>query len=169
MASPQSGRSKIAPVARSNPPSARLQGPGAEAAVGQRFYLRGDVVRGRLRRVRNRRLLARIVGSKAGTTMKTSLVLDRLEMSLWARGPSVGEGPVLHTVRGPVETGQFTSFAFTQRLIDAGADPSIGSVGDAYDKSPGREHDRAPQDPADKRGPWKTIDQVELATLEWVD
>jgi putative transposase len=74
----------------------------------------------------------RIVGWKADTTMKTSLVLDTLEMALWVRdhhGEPVGEGLVLHSDAGS----QYTSFAFTQRLVDAGADPSIGSVGDGYD------------------------------------
>jgi len=111
----------------------------------------------------------RIVGWKADSTMKTPLVLDTLEMALWARdhhGQPVSEGLVLHSDAGS----QFTSFAFTQRLIDAGADPSIGSVGDASD------HALAETtigfyktELINRRGPWKTLDQVELATLEWVD
>ena len=92
----------------------------------------------------------RIVGWKADTSMKTNLVLDTLEMALWARdhhGQPVKEGQlVLHSDAGS----QFTSFAFTQRLLDAGAAPSVGSVGDAYDKRPGREHDRPLQDRADQ-------------------
>ena len=76
----------------------------------------------------------RIVGWKADRTMKTSLVLDTLEMALWARdhhGEPVPAGLVHHSDAGS----QYTSFAFTQRLIDAGADPSIGSVGDGYDNA----------------------------------
>jgi putative transposase len=76
----------------------------------------------------------RIVGWKADTTMKTSLVLDTLEMALWARdhhGKPVEEGLVLHSDAGS----QYTSFAFTRRLIEAGADPSVGSVGDGYDNA----------------------------------
>ena len=111
----------------------------------------------------------RIVGWKADTTMKTSLVLDTLEMALWARdhhGQPVGEGLVLHTDAGS----QFTSFAFTQRLVDAGADPSIGSVGDAYDNALAESTiGLYKTELINLRGPWKTIDQVELATLEWVD
>lgn len=75
-----------------------------------------------------------IVGWKADTTMKTSLVLDTLEMELWARdhsGQPVLKGLVAHSDAGS----QYTSFAVTQRLIDAGADPSIGSVGDGYDNA----------------------------------
>lgn len=111
----------------------------------------------------------RIVGWKADTTMRTSLVLDTLEMALWARdhhGQPVGKGLVLHTDAGS----QFTSFAFTQRLVDAGADPSIGSVGDAYDNALAESTiGLYKTELINRRGPWKTIDQVELATLEWVD
>jgi putative transposase len=76
----------------------------------------------------------RIVGWKADNTMKTSLVLGTLEMALWARdhhGQPVADGLVVHSDAGS----QYTSFAFTQRLIDAGADPSIGSVSDGYDNA----------------------------------
>jgi putative transposase len=111
----------------------------------------------------------RIVGWKADTTMKTSLVLDTLEMALWARdhhGQPVGKGLVLHSDAGS----QFTSFAFTQRLIDAGADPSIGSVGDGYDNALAETTiGLYKTELINRRRPWKTIAQVELATLEWVD
>lgn len=111
----------------------------------------------------------RIVGWKADKTMKSSLVLDTLEMALWARdhhGQPVGEGLVLHSDAGS----QFTSFAFTQRLVDADADPSIGSVGDAYDNALAESTiGLYKAELINRKGPWKTIDQVELATLEWVD
>jgi putative transposase len=111
----------------------------------------------------------RIVGWKADTTMRTSLVLDTLEMALWARdhhGLPVEEGLVHHTDAGS----QYTSFAFTQRLIDAGADPSIGSVGDGYDNALAESTiGLYKTELINMQGPWKTIEQVELATLEWVD
>jgi putative transposase len=111
----------------------------------------------------------RIVDWKADRTMKTSLVLDTLEMALWARdhhGQPVGGGLVVHSDAGS----QFTSFAFTQRLIDAGADPSIGSVGDGYDNALAETTiGLYKTELINRQGPWKTIDQVELATLEWVD
>jgi putative transposase len=111
----------------------------------------------------------RIVGWKADTTMKTPLVLDTLEMALWARdhhGLPVADGLVHHSDAGS----QFTSFAFTQRLVDAGVDASIGSVGDAYDNALCESTiGLYKTELIDRRGPWKTIDQVELATLEWVD
>jgi putative transposase len=74
----------------------------------------------------------RIVGWKADTNMRTSLVLDTLEMALWSRdraGLPVQAGLIEHHDNGS----QYTSFAYTQRLIDAGVDASVGSVGDAYD------------------------------------
>jgi putative transposase len=111
----------------------------------------------------------RIVGWKADATMKTSLVLDTLEMALWARdhhGQPVRDGLIVHSDAGS----QYTSFAFTKRLIDAGADPSVGSVGDAYDNALAESTIGLYKTELIRRqGPWKTIDQVELATLEWVD
>lgn len=111
----------------------------------------------------------RIVGWKADTTMQVSLVLDTLEMAIWARdhhGQPVTDGLVVHSDAGS----QFTSFAFTQRLIDAGAAPSIGSVGDGYDNALAETTiGLFKTELINRQGPWKTIDQVELATLEWVD
>jgi putative transposase len=111
----------------------------------------------------------RIVGWKADTTMKTSLVLDTLEMALWARdhhGQPITNGLIVHSDAGS----QYTSFAFTQRLIDAGADPSIGSVGDGYDNALAETTiGLYKTELVNRRGPWKTIDQLELATLEWID
>lgn len=111
----------------------------------------------------------RIVGWKADTSMRTDLVLDTLEMALWARdhhGQPVTDGLIVHSDAGS----QFTSFAFTKRLIDAGADASIGSVGDAYDNALAESTIGLYKTELIKRkGPWKTIDEVELSTLEWVD
>jgi putative transposase len=111
----------------------------------------------------------RIVGWKADTTMQTSLVLDTLEMALWARdhtGLPVGEGMIHHSDAGS----QYTSFAFTQRLIDAEADPSIGSVGDGYDNALAETTiGLYKTELINHQGPWKTLDEVEFATLEWVD
>lgn len=112
----------------------------------------------------------RIVGWKADTTMHTSLVLDTLAMALWARdhgGIPVAEGELVHHSDAGA---QYTSFAFTQRLLDAGVDASIGSVGDAYDNALAETTIGLYKTELIRRcGPWKTIDQLELATLEWVD
>ena len=111
----------------------------------------------------------RIVGWKADTTMKTPLVLDTLEMALWARdhhGQPVPQGLIAHSDAGS----QYTSFAFTQRLVDAGADPSIGSIGDGYDNAVAESTiGLYKTELINQQGPWKTMEQVEFATLQWVD
>ena len=111
----------------------------------------------------------RIVGWKADTTMKTPLVLDTLEMALWARdhhGQPVQEGLIAHSDAGS----QYTSFAFTQRLVDAGADASIGSIGDGYDNAVAESTiGLYKTELINQQGPWKTMEQVEFATLQWVD
>jgi putative transposase len=111
----------------------------------------------------------RIVGWKADTSMKTELVLDTLEMALWSRdrdGIPLAEGMVSHSDAGS----QYTSFAFTTRLIDAGVDPSVGSVGDAFDNALAETTiGLFKAEKINRRGPWKTLADVELATLEWVD
>ncbi len=111
----------------------------------------------------------RIVGWKADTTMRTSLVLDTLEMALWSRqrdGIPLADGMVHHNDAGS----QYTSLAFTTRLIDAGVDPSVGSVGDGYDNALAESTiGLFKTEKINRRGPWKTLSDVELATLEWVD
>jgi putative transposase len=111
----------------------------------------------------------RIVGWKADTSMRTELVLDTLEMALWSRdrdGIPLAEGMISHSDAGS----QYTSFALTTRLIDAGIDPSVGSVGDAYDNALAETTiGLYKAEKINRRGPWKTLADVELATLEWVD
>ena len=111
----------------------------------------------------------RIVGWKADTSMRTELVLDTLEMALWSRdrdGVPLGEGMISHSDAGS----QYTSFAFTTRLIDAGVDASVGSVGDAFDNALAETTiGLYKAEKINRRGPWKTLADVELATLEWVD
>jgi len=101
--------------------------------------------------------------------MKTSLVLDTLEMALWSRerdGVPLAERMIHHHDNGS----QYTSFAFTSRLVEAGVDPSVGSVGDAYDNALAETTIGLFKTEKIRRdGPWKTLSDVELATLEWVD
>ena len=112
----------------------------------------------------------RIVGWKADRSMKTPLVLDTLEMALWARdhaGRPIDAGQLIHHSDAG---SQYTSFAFTTRLIDAGVEASIGSVGDAYDNALAESTiSLYKREVARHEGPWKSIEQVELSTLEWVD
>ena len=73
-------------------------------------------------------------------------------------------------MRGPIESTQYTSFAFTQRLVDAGVDPSIGSVGDGYDNALAETTiGLYKTELINPQRPWKALDEVEFATLEWVD
>jgi putative transposase len=110
----------------------------------------------------------RITGWRAATTMTTALVLDALEHAVWTRardGVTGLAGLVHHTDAGS----QYTSIAFTERLVQAGAGPSVGSVGDAYDNALAETTIGLFKTELIKaEGPWRDLDQVEAATLEWV-
>ena len=111
----------------------------------------------------------RIVGWRAATSMTTNLVLDTLEMAIWARardGVSDLTGLVHHTDAGS----QYKSFAFTERLIEAGVDPSVGSVGDAYDNALAESQIGAYKTELIRpQGPWRELEHVEIETLDWVE
>ena len=106
-----------------------------------------------------------IVGWRAAASMRTELVLDALEMAIWRRA-GILDGLVCHSDAGS----QYTSLRYTTRLAEIGAAPSIGAVGDSYDNSLAestiglfkteliRRHD-----------PWRTLEEVELATLGYID
>ncbi len=108
----------------------------------------------------------RIVGWRVASHMRTGMVLDALEMARWARGVWL-EGLRCHSDAGS----QFTSIRYGERLAELGAVPSIGSVGDSYDNALAEtvnglfktEVIRGPG-----QGPWRTVEDVELATLSWV-
>jgi putative transposase len=109
-----------------------------------------------------------ILGWRAATTMRTELVLDALEQALWSRRDGRGSlaGLVHHNDAGS----QYTSIAFTERLAAAGAQPSVGSVGDAYDNALAETVIGLYKTELIKpRGPWRTPEQVEIATLHYVD
>jgi len=107
-----------------------------------------------------------IVGWRVASHMRTDMVLDALEMARWSRGTRL-EGLVAHSDAGS----QFTSIRYGERLAELGAVPSIGSVGDSFDNALAEtvnglyktELIRGPG-----QGPWKTVEDVELATLGWV-
>ena len=110
-----------------------------------------------------------ILGWRAATSMRTALVLDALEQALCARrrqGRDSLAGLVHHTDAGS----QYTSIAVTERLAAACAQPSAGTVGDAYDNALAESVIGLYKTELIKpRGPWRTADQVELATLDYVD
>jgi putative transposase len=109
-----------------------------------------------------------ITGWRSSTSMNTDLVLDALEMGIWQRtrqGRSL-EGLVHHSDAGS----QYTSIRYTERLAEAGAKPSIGSVGDSYDNAMAESVIGLFKTELIRRhGPWRGPDAVEIATLEWVD
>jgi putative transposase len=111
----------------------------------------------------------RILGWRAATTMKTSLVLDALEQAVWARtrdGAADLAGLICHHDAGS----QYTSIAYTERLAESGIDPSVGTVGDAYDNALAETVIGLFKTELIKpRGPWRTVEQVEIATLEYID
>jgi putative transposase len=111
----------------------------------------------------------RILGWRAATSMRTALVLDALEHAVWTRtrdGAADLGGLICHHDAGS----QYTSIAYTERLADAGIDPSVGSVGDAYDNALAETVIGLFKTELIKpRGPWRTVEQVEIATLEYVD
>jgi putative transposase len=107
-----------------------------------------------------------IVGWRVAAHMRTSMVLDALEMARWSRGTQL-EGLRCHSDAGS----QFTSIRYGERLAELGALPSIGSVGDSYDNAlaetvNGLYKSELIRGPG--QGPWKTVEDVELATLSWV-
>jgi putative transposase len=106
-----------------------------------------------------------IIGWQVSASLRTDLALDALEMALWRRGDDV-DGVVHHSDRGV----QYLSIRYTERLSEAGAVTSVGSRGDAYDNALAETiNGLYKTELIRKRGPWKTIEDVEFGTLEWVD
>lgn len=106
----------------------------------------------------------RIVGWRAMKNMRTDLILDALEQALWARGKP--RGVTHHSDRGS----QYLSIAYSDRLNEAGFNASVGSVGDSYDNALAETiNGLYKAEVIHKEGPWKNLDQVELATATWVE
>ncbi len=108
-----------------------------------------------------------IVGWRVASHMRTDMILDALEMTRWSRGTRL-EGLRCHSDAGS----QFTSLRYGERLAEIGAVPSIGSVGDSFDNAlaetvNGYYKAELIRGPA-RTGPWKSVEDVELATLGWV-
>ncbi len=105
----------------------------------------------------------RIVGWRAHTTMRTELVLDALEQALHDR--ELDGRLIVHTDRGS----QYVAMRYTDRVLAAGAAPSVGSVGDAYDNAMAESViGLYKTEVIYRRGPWRGFEDVEYATLEWV-
>lgn len=109
----------------------------------------------------------RIVGWRTAGSMPTELPLDALEMALWTRARAGQDttGVVHHSDAGT----QYTSIRYSERLLDAGALASIGTVGDSYDNAQAERLIGLYKTECTKHeGPWRGVDDLELATLSWV-
>ena len=107
----------------------------------------------------------RIVGWRVSSSMRTDFVLDALEQALYARQPERDDVLVHHSDRGS----QYVSIKYSERLAEAGIEPSVGSKGDSYDNALAETiNGLYKAELIHRRAPWKTREAVELATLEWV-
>ena len=108
----------------------------------------------------------RIVGWRVSRTAHAGFVLDALEQALHERRPTRGAGLVHHSDRGS----QYVSIRYTERLAEAGIEPSVGSVGDSYDNALAESiNGLYKAEVIHRRGPWRSFEAVEFATLEWID
>jgi transposase InsO family protein len=108
----------------------------------------------------------RIVGWRTSRTAHASFVLDALEQALHDRRPAHRGGLVHHSDRGS----QYVSIKYTERLAEAGIEPSVGSVGDSYDNALAETiNGLYKAEVIHRRGSWRTMEAVEFATLGWVD
>jgi transposase InsO family protein len=106
-----------------------------------------------------------IVGWKVSATAHTDFVLDALEQAIHDRRP-VRDALVHHSDRGS----QYLALRYTERLKDAGIEPSVGSVGDSYDNALAETiNGLYKAEVIHRQASWRTIQQVEFATLKWVD
>ena len=108
----------------------------------------------------------RIVGWRVSASLRTDFVLDALEQAVCERGADRASGLVHHSDRGT----QYLSMRYTDRLMDAGIAPSVGSRGDSYDNALAESVIGLFKTEVIRRqGPWRTLEMVEFATLAWVD
>jgi transposase InsO family protein len=107
----------------------------------------------------------RIVGWRVSSSMRTDFVLDALEQALYARQPERDNSLSHHSDRGS----QYVSIRYSERLAEAGVEPSVGSKGDSYDNALAETiNGLYKAELIHRRVPWKTKESLELATLEWV-
>jgi transposase InsO family protein len=108
----------------------------------------------------------RIVGWRVSSSLRSDIALDALEQALYDRRFADGEELIHHSDHGV----QYVSIRYTERLAEAGIEPSVGSVGDSYDNALAETIiGLFKTEVIRQQGPWRGIDAVELATLKWVD
>jgi putative transposase len=107
----------------------------------------------------------RIVGWRVSSSMRADFVLDALEQALYDRQPERSGALIHHSDRGS----QYVGIRYTERLAQAGIEPSVGSRGDSYDNALAETiNGLYKAELIHRKAPWKTKQAVELATLEWV-
>ena len=107
----------------------------------------------------------RIVGWRVSTSLRSDLALDALEQAISEREDDQANRLVRHSDRG----GQYLSIRYTERLAEAGIEPSVGSKGDSYDNALAESViGLFKTEVIRRRGPWRNVEDVEFATLEWV-
>ena len=106
----------------------------------------------------------RIVGWRVSNSMKTDFVLDALEQALYARQPGHTDSLIHHSDRGS----QYVSIRYTERLAEAGIEPSVGSKGDSYDNALAETINGLYKAELIYRQSWRSREAVEIATLKWV-
>ena len=137
----------------------------AESAVGRRSDVRGHLARVRVRGVRIDVFSRRIVSWRTSTSLRSDLALDALEQALYDRPTSQAEPLVHHSDRGV----QYLSIRYTERLAQAGIEPSVGSTGDSHDNALAESViGLFKTEEIHRHGPWRGLEDVEFATLEWV-
>lgn len=108
----------------------------------------------------------RIVGWRASRSLRTDLALDALEQAIYNRGPEASRRLIHHSDRGV----QYLSIRYTERLAEAGIEPSVGSRGDSYDNAMAESIiGLFKTEVIERQKPWKKMEDVEFATLVWVD
>ncbi len=108
----------------------------------------------------------RIVGWRVSSSLRTDFVLDALEQAICDRCGKAPASLIHHSDRGT----QYVSMRYTERLADAGIAPSVGSRGDSYDNALAESViGLYKTEVIQRRGPWRSLEAVEFATLEWVD
>lgn len=110
-------------------------------------------------------VVRRIVGWRVSPSMQTDFVLNALEQALYERRPTGDSSLIHHSDRGS----QYLSIRYSERLAEAGIEPSVGSRGDSYDNALAETiNGLYKTELIHRRGPWKTRESVEMATLHWV-
>ncbi len=107
----------------------------------------------------------RIVGWRASASLRTDVALDALDQAIYDRCDDDTGDLVHHSDRGT----QYLSIRYTERLADAGIELSVGSRGDAYDALAESVIGLYKTEVIRRRGPWRSLEAVEFATLAWVD